>query len=302
MVRGKLSWNKNNMNEPIFQTSCGGFKITVFEDRISERSLFGSEISIPIKQIASVELGLSLLQQVTIETVGGKQHKLVIRLGDKEKFRDVIYSLLKSAKKCPFCAEEVQSEAVKCKHCHSDLSKSSINETVITSLLKIEDSVKDKVSEGKTIGEVQEKNNKQTKGVSKSLGCLIIFVSCVFFLGLLAVLSGGDKANTNTSTTADSVASTVAKEEAQKELDETMKLAMGAGVVTSYEFSNVVNVVYVGPTWYTQTVQFKKDFLAQVAMLKEQITGYKHFEARDAHSNEKVGEVTAFSGSLEVYK
>ena len=68
------------------------------------------------------------------------------------------------------------------------------------------------------------------------------------------------------------------------------------------DFSDSATVVYVGPVWYTQTVAFKKDFLAKTAMLKKAVTGYGHFEVRDAHSNEKVAEVTAFSQSLEVYK
>lgn len=90
--------------------------------------------------------------------------------------------------------------------------------------------------------------------------------------------------------------------DAQKELDEIMELAKTAGLVTSYEFSDSATVVYASSTWYTQTVQFKKDFLAKIAILKKQITGYQHFEVLDAYSNEKVGEVTAFFGSLEIYK
>jgi hypothetical protein len=42
--------------------------------------------------------------------------------------------------------------------------------------------------------------------------------------------------------------------------------------------------------------------LAKVATLKKAITGYNHFEVRDAYSDEKVAEVTAFTNSLEVYK
>jgi hypothetical protein len=61
-------------------------------------------------------------------------------------------------------------------------------------------------------------------------------------------------------------------------------------------------VIYVTDVWYSMTVTFKKDFLAKFAMLQEEISGRHFFEVRDDHSNEKVGEVTAFSGALKVYK
>jgi hypothetical protein len=94
----------------------------------------------------------------------------------------------------------------------------------------------------------------------------------------------------------------VDKVAAQKELDSLMNLSKQAKLVISYEFSDTANVVYIDSGWYTQTVEFKKNFLAKISGLKEQVTGYHRFEVRDAYSNEKVAEVTAFSGSLEVYK
>jgi hypothetical protein len=60
--------------------------------------------------------------------------------------------------------------------------------------------------------------------------------------------------------------------------------------------------VYIDSVWYTQKVDFKKDFIAKVGLLKKAVTGYSHFEVRDAYTDEKVGELTAFTQSIEVYK
>jgi hypothetical protein len=97
-------------------------------------------------------------------------------------------------------------------------------------------------------------------------------------------------------------APTVDKKAAQQELTAFMTKAKQATLVTSYEFSDSANVIYVGSVWYSETAVQKKDFLAYVSKLKEAATGYHHFEVHDAYSDEKVAEVTAFSGALKVYK
>jgi hypothetical protein len=105
-----------------------------------------------------------------------------------------------------------------------------------------------------------------------------------------------------TNPTISATTSSTSKAEATKELDEIMALGKKAGLITSYEFSSTANVVYVGKIWYTQDVTFKKDLLTKISILKETITGYHRFEVRDTYSNEKVAEVTAFTGSIEIYK
>jgi hypothetical protein len=86
------------------------------------------------------------------------------------------------------------------------------------------------------------------------------------------------------------------------EFKDLMDTAEKAALVSSYEFSDLERVIYVTDIWYSMTVAFKKDFLAEVAMLQEAVSGRHFFVVRDEHSNEMVSEVTAFSGSLEVYK
>jgi hypothetical protein len=90
--------------------------------------------------------------------------------------------------------------------------------------------------------------------------------------------------------------------DAMTQFRDLMDTAEKADLVSSYEFSETERVIYVTDVWYSMTVAFKKDFLAKVAMLQQAISGRHFFEVRNEHSNEKVGEVTAFSGSLEVYK
>lgn len=125
------------------------------------------------------------------------------------------------------------------------------------------------------------------------------------------VVSAPVQAQSNPTTTtqtqpAPKVSNSASQVQAQKDLDDLMALSKKAGLVHSYEFSNTAHVIYVDSVWYTQDVQFKKDFLAKVTTLRATIVnngaGWDWFEVKDAYSNEKVAEVTAFSGSLEVYK
>lgn len=85
---------------PIFETSLLGFKVSVFENHISYKKLFGigGETSIPINQISSIDIGLPGLQQISIETTGGKKINIPVSLKSKNKLIDAIHkvqSLLK---------------------------------------------------------------------------------------------------------------------------------------------------------------------------------------------------------------
>lgn len=96
-------------------------------------------------------------------------------------------------------------------------------------------------------------------------------------------------------------ANETSKADAQKELADFMALSKKAEVISSYDFTNDA-VVYVDQMWYQMTVPQKKDFIAHIGILKKAATGFSHFELRDAYSNDKVGEITSFSQSVEVYK
>lgn len=128
-----------------------------------------------------------------------------------------------------------------------------------------------------------------------------ILVGVIFFV--IIGSSGTQPApatTTNSQAPSSEAEKVISKEEAQKQIDEVIDLAKKAGLVTSYEFSDKASVVYVSSVWYTQTVQFKKDFMAKLSILKKSLNGFTRFEVRDYKSNELVGEVKY--NSLEVYK
>lgn len=95
----------------------------------------------------------------------------------------------------------------------------------------------------------------------------------------------------------------ISKEDAQKEFDRLMGLSKQSGLVTSYEMTADTPLkIFVSKVWYTQEVAFKKDMIAKFSTLQQVIYGRHRLEVRDAYSNEKLAEVTAFSGSIEIYK
>ena len=138
------------------------------------------------------------------------------------------------------------------------------------------------------------------------IGIVVIFV-----LGVISPTSKPPQTQSKkvveTTTTTKPQDDPVAKEKAQKELAEFMVLSKKAGLITSYDFSKLSDTVYrwdmyAGKTWYVQTVQQKKDFIAYIAIHKKAITGYSNFKLLDGYTNEKIAEFTSFSGAIEIYK
>ena len=136
---------------------------------------------------------------------------------------------------------------------------------------------------------------------------IISIIGVIFIIGLIGVIVDGPVPQTpveqkEKQIETKPVEDPALKKEAQDQLDAFMKLSTEARIVKSYEFSDTAVVVYVDNGWYGQTVEFKKNFISKVGTLKKAVTGYTHFELRDAYSNEMVGEIKSFSQSVEVYK
>ena len=79
---------KPPQEEPIYQTSNMGFWIKIYPNRIEFKSGTGSQ-SIPINQIASVQLGRMGIMQITLESTGGKKYS--IPTNKKKEVQQAIY-------------------------------------------------------------------------------------------------------------------------------------------------------------------------------------------------------------------
>jgi hypothetical protein len=81
---------KPPQEEPIYQTSNMGFWIKIYPNRIEFKSGTGSQ-SIPINQIASVQLGRMGMMQITLESTGGKKYS--IPTNKKKEVQQAIYDI-----------------------------------------------------------------------------------------------------------------------------------------------------------------------------------------------------------------
>lgn len=82
------------MDEPLFDRSFKflGMKIAVYPNKVTyKKSFFDSEKSIPIEQIASVEVGGYYSSNVWVVTSGGERVCFPVIRHNKEAFKDAIY-------------------------------------------------------------------------------------------------------------------------------------------------------------------------------------------------------------------
>lgn len=80
--------------DPIMETSCLGFRVTLYPTRLVYNKVGTEERTILLKSVASVTLAMALVQKITIETTGGERVELVVRLKDKKPLRDAIYQAI----------------------------------------------------------------------------------------------------------------------------------------------------------------------------------------------------------------
>lgn len=78
------------MDELLYETKYLGSSVKVYKNRIEWKMLLQKK-SVPISQIAAVELGMPLHAKVTIETTGGKKYGIPVMPGKKQPLQDAIF-------------------------------------------------------------------------------------------------------------------------------------------------------------------------------------------------------------------
>jgi len=81
--------------DPIFQTKVWGSVVTLFPDHLSHKDgvvkAFTKETNISLDQIASIDSQSPVTPHIIIETTGGKKHKIVVNMKEKEALVSAIY-------------------------------------------------------------------------------------------------------------------------------------------------------------------------------------------------------------------
>lgn len=86
--KGSGSNHIDQGSKPIYENKYAGFWIKVYANRVDFKSGVGSQ-SIPINQVASVQLAMMGMMKITLETTGGKSYS--IPTSKKKEVQQAIY-------------------------------------------------------------------------------------------------------------------------------------------------------------------------------------------------------------------
>src|SRR6266498_4661553 len=81
---------RQQREEPFYKANYMGFWINIYPNRVEFKSGVGSQ-SIPINQIASVQLAMMGIMQITLETTGGQKYS--IPTNKKKEVQQAIYDV-----------------------------------------------------------------------------------------------------------------------------------------------------------------------------------------------------------------
>ena len=81
--------------DQIFQTKVWGSVVTLFPDHLNHKDgvikAFTKETNISLDQIASINSESPVTPHIVVETTGGKRHKIIVNMKEKEALVNAIY-------------------------------------------------------------------------------------------------------------------------------------------------------------------------------------------------------------------